>query len=409
MNERSSRPGVNPPLNERGATVVMVAMLFTVLLGFAAMAVDIGYLYAARNEMQNVADASALAAARQLGVFYKEMSDGAQNAYDCSTSLAYPCSEIIDIAQEVGLQNHAGGEAIEIFDEDVEIGTWSQSAGAFTTGTLQPDAVRVAVFKDSTKNSPLTSIFASMLGVDHFALRAEATAALTAQTTANPGDLEVPVGISSYWFENNACNDVIAFSPSNDPASCAGWTSFHYNANNTVIQKIIKDDPSYRNDAISTADETLFNFLGGEASAFDELLQAFRNKGYDVMDDLGRPIPLCKKAAAAGSAPCDAVNTVILYYPEEYKNQPLDERKRYVHEWPTTVVVYDSANCANPNQSRQVVGFARVVIDDVVDAGGGPNGKIIRARVTCNYVDEHDSRGGGAEFSKKGSIPNLVQ
>ena len=408
MNKNFSPIGIKNPLNERGATVVMVALLFTVLLGFAAMAVDIGYLYAARNEMQNVADAAALGAARQLGIFYKGMDDEEQAAYDCSTSESYPCSDIVDIAQEVSLQNHAGGEAIQIFDEDVEIGTWSQSS-AFTGGTLQPDAVRVAVFKDSTKNSPLTSIFASMLGVDHFALRAQATAALTAQTTANPGDLEVPIGISSYWFEKNVCNNVIAFSPSNDPASCAGWTSFDYNANNTTLQKIIEDDPNYQNDAISTADDTLFNFLGGEASAFDELLLAFKNKGYDVMDDSGQPIPLCAKSSSAGSAPCDAVNTEPLYYPEEYNKQPLDERKRYVHEWPTTVIVYESVDCANPNQDRKVVGFARVIIDDVVDAGGGKDSKIIRARVTCDYVDEHDSRGGGAEFSIKGSIPNLVQ
>ena len=49
---------------ERGAIAVLVALLMVVLLGFAAIAVDQGMLYAQKAQMQNGADAAALAIAQ---------------------------------------------------------------------------------------------------------------------------------------------------------------------------------------------------------------------------------------------------------------------------------------------------------------------------------------------------------
>ena len=56
--------------NQSGATAVLVTVVIVVLIGIAAMAVDVGYVMATKNELQNVSDAAALAATRQLGVIY---------------------------------------------------------------------------------------------------------------------------------------------------------------------------------------------------------------------------------------------------------------------------------------------------------------------------------------------------
>ncbi len=48
---------------ERGATAVIVTLLLVPLLGFAAIAVDVGALYAERARLQTAADAAALAGA----------------------------------------------------------------------------------------------------------------------------------------------------------------------------------------------------------------------------------------------------------------------------------------------------------------------------------------------------------
>ena len=48
---------------EDGQSLVMVALLFVVLLSFSALVVDVGMLYVAKAELQNAADAGALAGA----------------------------------------------------------------------------------------------------------------------------------------------------------------------------------------------------------------------------------------------------------------------------------------------------------------------------------------------------------
>lgn len=50
---------------ERGATGVLVAVMMLVLVGAGAMAVDVGQIYAERAQLQNAADAGAMAAAQQ--------------------------------------------------------------------------------------------------------------------------------------------------------------------------------------------------------------------------------------------------------------------------------------------------------------------------------------------------------
>jgi len=69
--------------DQAGAVAVTVAILMFVLVGIAALAIDIGYLLVTRNELQNVADAAALAAASKLGDNYQNMSPAEQLQYDC--------------------------------------------------------------------------------------------------------------------------------------------------------------------------------------------------------------------------------------------------------------------------------------------------------------------------------------
>ena len=52
----------------------MVAMMMTVLLAMGAAAIDIGHALVARNELQNVSDAAALAGTRALGIIYEGMT-----------------------------------------------------------------------------------------------------------------------------------------------------------------------------------------------------------------------------------------------------------------------------------------------------------------------------------------------
>jgi hypothetical protein len=396
--------------NQKGVTIVLVALLLVALLGFAALAIDIGYYMVARNELQNIADGAALAACRQLGVIYQAMAAADQQSYECPDE---DLARIIATAVDVGRNNRAGGlEGVVIRPEDVVIGTWSpRDDPPFNPTTTQPDAVRVIARRDATENNPIGTFFARIVGIDTMAVQRDATAALTGQSTTDPGELELPVGISAYFFEDgHFCNDSIVFAPTNDPSSCAGWNSYNATpANDNTIRSILEGDIASPG---TTADETVFNFIGGNLSnpTFDALLLAFMRKGYDVdesgnpirttLNAEGNPIPVTGHLGEEG-VPLYHADGTRAYYPDSVK----DPTPRNLHRWETTVVVYDRTDCSNPNTSLKVVGYSTVIITDVQDA---PEKRIV-GKVLCDQFSNFSTRGSGGEYGTKGTVSGLVQ
>jgi hypothetical protein len=62
---------------EQGSTIVFVAIVMLVILGFSALAIDLGVVATARNQLQTAADAAALAGATGLFVSENEAKDRA--------------------------------------------------------------------------------------------------------------------------------------------------------------------------------------------------------------------------------------------------------------------------------------------------------------------------------------------
>src|ERR1700693_1664249 len=60
------KPLSRPLSRQQGSMMITASILFITLIGFAAVAVDAGHLMIARNELQNAADAAALAGANCL-------------------------------------------------------------------------------------------------------------------------------------------------------------------------------------------------------------------------------------------------------------------------------------------------------------------------------------------------------
>jgi Putative Flp pilus-assembly TadE/G-like len=57
---------IRRPLGERGSTLPIVSLMLVVLIGFAALAVDVGFWFTDKRAAQNGADAAALAGAQSL-------------------------------------------------------------------------------------------------------------------------------------------------------------------------------------------------------------------------------------------------------------------------------------------------------------------------------------------------------
>ncbi|MBI5441580.1 MAG: hypothetical protein HY900_10275 [Deltaproteobacteria bacterium] len=391
------------PEKEKGAIAVLVGVMLIMLLGFGALALDIGYMMVTRNELQNTADGAALGAARRLGRIYQGLSYDAQQSYSAAGDLP----AIISVAQDVGEANAAAGRAVTVLDSDVVLGRWSKNSDPpFTPTNAQPDAVRVVTRRDATANGPATTFLARVLGIQSFSANAEAVAALTGQSTVNEGDLELPVGVSRAFFDNRSeqdfCDEDVKFYPTNDPDSCAGWTSYDLNANDITLRRILDEVGGFENPE-TIAGETAYNFTGGTMSnpTFDALLSLFQRKGYDVNEDwsyiLVNGSPVHQATVAQGARPLLDSDGIQLEYP--------DGTLRNKHKWETSVAIYDRDDCTNPNRAIKIVGFAQVEVRDVLNS---PD-KLVRARIKCDYVGPQDNRGGGAEYGMKGSIPGLVR
>ncbi len=356
-NTMGFKPNIMTIDNQRGASAVLVALCLIVLLGVAALAIDVGYLFATKNELQNVADAAALAATRQLGAIYEPMTYDEQTAYVCNPV------DILPIGKNVAVKNKAAGVNIIIKDEDIVIGQWDATTKTLSATLNQPDAVKVTARRQSGINGAVTTVFSKVLGIDNVGLFADATAALTGQSTAGPGELEIPVGISQKWFEPNFCNQPIKFYPTGNINGCAGWHTYDsWPANADKLRDILEDmtpADSIFESPQTVAGESQFVFTGGNlASVFDEM-------------------------------------------------QALYEAKKDADgKWETNVVVYGSSDCSNPTGEITIVGFATAIITGVNGPSDDPPHTIF-AKVICDNVSQ--GRGSGGNFGTKGSIPGLVE
>ena len=395
------------PHPERGAVLVLVAVSMVALLGVVALAVDLGYLFVTRNEVQNVADGSALAGARDLGAQYQSLSDIEQQAFYCDGD----CQERIrDAARNLASMNRAGGLDMTLLVGDILIGRWS--GGTFTPTNEQPDAVSVVGRRDKANNGPISSFFARVLGIDETSVNALAVAAMTGLGETEPGEVELPIGIDEHYFRqfpegSYYCGADIQFSPTKE--SCAGWTTWEYwPSNDETLEEILEeklDSPGI----ITFGSE--FVFSGGNQSqkVFYALVELYKQKGCatDANDNFlggtGACIPF-DEAEANGGVPWIEEGESS-YWPELNPPYKATSDQRYYHRWDTTVPVYADSGCDNPNQTREIVGFARVELTDVRTA---PD-KTVTGKIVCNVVNTEDTRGGGSDFGIKGPIPGLVR
>ncbi len=349
--------------DQKGTVVVVVALLLLLLVGFAALAVDVGYMMVKRNELQNIADSAALAATGKLGSIYKSMDYASQQAYVASAA------DIDPVATALG-----SSMSTPIRDSDVTIGRWSFTTNTFTPGLTKPNAVRVFSRRDSVANGPVQTLLAQVVGINSIPVSAGATASLSGLSHVPEGGLPIPVGISQAWFTHNYCNQPIRLYPTNDPAGCAGWNVYEEpRANDPTLKSILQGlaNGTYQSPD-TTAGDTVYNFTGGTlANEFAYMQQLF-----DVM---------------------------------KVKNDGVLDKDTDPTTWTTSVPVYDWPDCSNPNKPITIVGFATITITSVCGPTTNPPcpSKIIDAKVVCDLVT--GGSGGGTDYGTIGSIPNLVQ
>lgn len=176
-----------PPLNnESGVMAIMFAVLLIVLMGFAALAVDFAHLLVVRNELQNAADAAALAGAKAFNQPTTPMSTPDWAIAPIWANAETTAANVIQANKSDGvqLQNCA-----------VASGYWNltqpalglQSQGIAPTFMDAP-AVRVTVSRSAGNNGgPVQNWFARAIGNPTSDISATAVAACASPGTIKSG------------------------------------------------------------------------------------------------------------------------------------------------------------------------------------------------------------------------------
>jgi Flp pilus assembly protein TadG len=162
--------------NKRGIAAIYVALILIVLVAFVGLAIDIGYMYVAKSQLQNAADSAAHAGASKLlatGGIISNLSD---------SRIPEAKTEAVNFA----LNNRATGKNIVILNDgtnvlsdtnDVTVGYWDGSS--YTANALPVNALEARSRR--TANSPggkVAIFFGKAFGFSEMAASASAVAAL---------------------------------------------------------------------------------------------------------------------------------------------------------------------------------------------------------------------------------------
>jgi hypothetical protein len=116
--------------NRKGIFVVLFGLLFMVLMGAAAISIDMSRIWTMRNELQTAADAGALAGAVQL-------------------TSPHNRNHTVDTATAITRLNFALYDTVHV--DAVLTGVWDDDARTFTAGESPPNAVSVEVSHGTNK------------------------------------------------------------------------------------------------------------------------------------------------------------------------------------------------------------------------------------------------------------------
>jgi Flp pilus assembly protein TadG len=343
---------------QQGAVAVVVAASLTGIGGLTAAAVDLGMLYTARAELQNAADAAALAGASTMV------------GYDDSGSMVAQCDEGISNAKQVASSNKALAVNLTLLDGDITMGYWDSDNKAFdpsrTGYSADPadlTAFQVTLRRDQEANSPVTTIFAGIVGMDQVNIRATSTAFLGYAGTLPSGEVDLPIAVKEDVVTGPGgprCDTWIIFHSEREET--AEWTTFFQSpANDPNVRDYV--DGSATVPEVSVGD--MINVINGNLSnhTFRALQRRFRAN--QVNGNWNVTLPVIKDSTGSSS---------------------------------------NRHSCSCQSTQKEVVGFVSYVITGVYTA---PR-KTVSGYMVCDVTVENSS-GGGGNYGTRASNAQLVQ
>lgn len=212
----------NSHTRRRGVVIVLALVMLVVLIGFASLTLDVGALYNARADLQNAADAAALAGASVLS------EDAmAQVRIGKKTSAPEVTQAMYERAAAVAFRvTSFGGKNVILGSADMTAG-WTDLASANSdvddsTPASQFNSIHVVAHRSgASANGPVVFFFASIFGTSTADVSASATAAFDDRVSGyDPGaggaDLwPTTIGVDVYDSELAKNSDSYSFDGEN--------------------------------------------------------------------------------------------------------------------------------------------------------------------------------------------------
>jgi Flp pilus assembly protein TadG len=180
------KPRKCQPQRRTGAIAPLTALLLIPLFGMMAFSIDVGYMVVTQAELQNAADAAALAGAEKLQALYVQYNLPGQSAtqqqqiFNTATTNTNTWDSPTYTAEQFASYNKAGGVYISVPDADV---TFWYKSGSFSPQpasypTMFPNTITVVTRRDTKVNGQLSLFFGAILGTGSVSLSATSSATI---------------------------------------------------------------------------------------------------------------------------------------------------------------------------------------------------------------------------------------
>ncbi|WP_233862519.1 TadG family pilus assembly protein [Paraburkholderia adhaesiva] len=336
---------------QKGAVAVTVALSMVAMLSFAALAIDIGNLMVARNELQNAADAAALAGA---GCLKPRSECGNSTATQPDWTTAAARASTFSTATTSNKVQGAYPTA-----STVATGYWNATgtpygleALPFTPGPNDLPAVRVTIRKDGSDSNGAVPVFlASVFGATFLKASAVATAVLSSPGNVGAGGL-FPLAMSQCLFNTywNTSTD----SPSLSPTS--GTVTGFSDPQVAGQPYIFRIGSSYQYSTCQSGQWTTFDSNDQSASFAKNLVTNGNTTTFSVNGSNGTWIQSGEEnsvyntvhaCSAAGNGQCEWVTVVVVADPSATGSTQTVQAFACLH-------ILDAQNGSNPYVEAQM-------------------------------------------------------
>jgi Flp pilus assembly protein TadG len=244
--------------NESGATLVVVGLLMTLLIGMGALAIDVGHMCWVQNDLKKAAEAGALAGARGLW-------PAVLTPPPLTTPTPDP-TQATNWALNTTTSNNVDEDKLSADEVTVQVGQYDYATQLFNGGISPANGVRVTAQRT---NVPM--FLAQVLGFSPRNIKATATAVMDVIVGIAGGSM--PIAVNKTY---SPVGTVVTITLGPSPSDSGGWFTKDEACSDTAIGRYIDGGCP----ALSIGD--LINLNNGFTSNLKDLSDKLKSNGGEL-------------------------------------------------------------------------------------------------------------------------------